>query len=317
MMRSLRDGGPPDSFPEPARSAGGWPLRRPGARSRIDYLYQVNRRQIELFASLQLTSHGDEIFDAVIDVPAGFVVQTVRSERLQDWWRDGDRLSVRFSGATPPMTALVLYLVRQETSAPAALEVKPLPLAGFHKVTGEGVIAAYKGVEAGLKLSGNAKEVAPERAALDYQVLAPIERKRGFTFSEQDFAAQVTLIPAPAKLLALWTLDAEAHEGWTSLSTKVRINLRQGSAGQVRFTLPAAIPEARVSGDDVRETRSRVEGANRIFEVQFQKDIYDEVEFTVDLELPTAARLRFQPSPFPMRNAPPATCSWIMLPKER
>ena len=297
------------AIPQGWRSAGqfagtgslGWRLAfaAPRREARIDYLYQVSRRQIELFASLQLTSHGDELFDTAIDVPAGFVVQTVRCDRLQDWWRDGDRLSVRFSGATPPMTALVLYLVRQETAAPAALEVKPLTLAGFHKVAGEGVIAAYKGVEAGLRLAGHAKEVAPERAAVDYQVLAPIERKRGFTFSEQDFTAQVTLTPAPAKLLALWAMDAEAHEGWTSLSTKVRIDLRQGSTGQVRFTLPAALPEARVSGADVRETRSRVEGGSRVFEVQFQKDIYDEVEFTVDLELPATGETTLPVIVFP------------------
>ena len=39
-----------------------------------------------------------------------------------------------------------------------------------------------------------------------------------------------------------------------------------------------------MTGDEVRETRSRVEGDRRVNEVQFQNDVYDAVEFTVDLE---------------------------------
>ena len=80
----------------------GWRLgAAPGEAHRLLVPGQLAARS--LFAFLQLTSHGDEIFDAA-RCPRGSVVQTVRSERLQDWWRDGDRLSVS-AGATP-MTAL-------------------------------------------------------------------------------------------------------------------------------------------------------------------------------------------------------------------
>ena len=41
-----------------------------------------------------------------------------------------------------------------------------------------------------------------------------------------------------------------------------------------------------MTGEEVRETRSRVEGDRRVYEVQFQNDVYDTVEFTADLELP-------------------------------
>ncbi len=269
----------------------GWHLAAAPAHreARVDYLYQVTRRQIELFASMQLFSMGDDLSTAAFDLPPGYTVQTVHSERLQDWWREGDRLRVRFRGDTPEKTVLVLYLVHLEPAAPAALEVKPLGLEGFAKVTGDAIVAAFKGVDVAMKLSGSAREIAPETASSDYQVLAPIERKRGLNFTAADFSAQVTLTPAPAKMQIVWATDAEAHEAWLSLSTKIRATLRQGSTDVVRFTLPADLPEARVTGDDVREVRTRVEGGNRLYEVQFQKEIYSEEEFTAELDLPGAS----------------------------
>ena len=51
------------------------------------------------------------------------------------------------------MTPLVVYLVRQYAAAPTELEVRPLTLDGFKKVSGEAVIAAHKGVEVKMKLS--------------------------------------------------------------------------------------------------------------------------------------------------------------------
>ena len=261
-------------------------LSEPRREARVDYAYQVNRRKIELIASLQLFAKGDDVLAMTVALPAQFDVQAVQSERLQDWWREGDTLHLRFSGTTPEMTPLVVYLVRQYAAAPTEIDVRPLTLDGFKKVNGEAVIAAHKGVEVKMKLSDEGKEVAPERAATDFQILPPLERKRGFTFADQKFAAQVVLAALPAKTNALWVLHALAHEGWVGVSVHAQLMLRQGSIDRATFTLPAVVPEARVSGGEVRETRSRVEGDRRVYEVQFQNDVYEAVEFTVDLELP-------------------------------
>jgi len=267
--------------------------------AKIQYLYQVNRRQIELFASLQLQAGDADLYNVEISLPQGFLVQAVRGERLQDWWRDDDHLHVRFHGETPSVTSLVLYLVRQEKTAPASLDVRPLTLDGFKKITGEAVIAGFKGVDVKMDLTGGAREVAAENAAADYQVVPPLERKRGFTFTEQNFDAKVSLTPAPAKLLTLWTMDAQAHEGWTALGGKVRISLRQGSVDHVRFALPATLPEVRVSGGDVRETRSAVQGADRVYDVQFQSDVYESVEFAFETEVPSAGEWNLPALTFP------------------
>ena len=266
--------------------------------ARVDYAYQVNRRKIELIASLQLFAKGDELRAMTLSVPAQFEVQAVQSERLQDWWREGDTLHLRFRGATPEMTPLVVYLVRQYAAAPTEIEVRPLTLDGFKKVSGEAVIAAHKGVEVKMKLA-DGTEIAPEKAATDFQILPPLERKRGFTFKEQKFAAQVALAALPAKTTALWVMNAQAHEGWVALSVHARLTLRQGSIDRAEFALSAGVPEPRVTGGEVRETRSRVEGDRRIYEVQFQNDVYESVEFTADMELPNPGEVTLPAVAFP------------------
>ncbi len=274
-------------------------LRETQREARVDYVYQVNRRKIELLASLQLFAHGDDLSAATLSLPAQFEVQAVESERLQDWWREGDTLHLRFRGTTPESTPLVVYLVRQYAAAPTELDVRPLVLDGFKKVEGEAVVAAHKGVEASMKLSADAKEMAPGLAATDFQILPPLERKRGFAFKSQTFAAQVALTALPARTSAVWVMHAQAHEGWVSVSAHARLTMRQGSIDRVTFSLPAGVNEARVSGDEVREVRSRVEGDRRIYEVQFQNDVYEAVEFTADLELPNPGKVALPGIAFP------------------
>jgi autotransporter-associated beta strand protein len=265
-------------------------LAESGHEARVDYVYQVNRRKIELIASLQLHAKDAPLFDVSLTLPANFDVQAVDSVRLQDWWRDGRKLRVRFKDATPEMTPLVVYLVREYAAAPQQLDVQPLALDGFSKVTGEAVIAAHKGVSASLALDGAgaadaAKEVDPAKAAPDFQILPPLERKRGFAFKNQKFSGQVALAALPVKQSTTWMMHAQAFEAWLSLSMKAQVTLRQGSIERTGFSLPAALPEAKVTGPEVRETRSRVEGARRIYDVQFQNDVYDTVDFTVDVDL--------------------------------
>src|SRR6185437_11826494 len=48
--------------------------------ARVDYVYQVNRRKIELLASLQLFAHGDDLSTVTLSLPPQFEVQAVESE---------------------------------------------------------------------------------------------------------------------------------------------------------------------------------------------------------------------------------------------
>ncbi len=258
----------------------------PQRDAKIDYLFQVGRRQIELIAAMELLAKGDDLLALTIGLPAGYEIETVQTARPHQWWREGDQLQLRFLDATPPVSHLVVHLVQRAATAPEALAIRPLRLAGFHQITGEGVLTAHKGVEAAFALQGAAKEAAVTDVARHYEVLAPLERKRGFRFTDQTFAGEVKLAPLPARVQATWALHAEAHEAWVALGYAARLTLRQGSIATARFTLPAALPEARVSGPEVREARSRVEGGLRLYDVDFQNDVFGDVEFQVDLEVP-------------------------------
>ncbi len=267
----------------------------------VHYVYQVNRRKIELVAAMQLQAKGGPLFDAAVSLPAGFEVMSVDSPRLQSWWLEGGKLRVRFLGATPVTTPLVLHLVRLYPTAPQQLDVQPLVLDGFAKVTGDAVIAAHKGVDALLKLKdgGEAKELDAANAATDFQILPPLERKRGFTFKGQAFAGQVALTSLPARWNASWVLHAQAHEAWASLSLKAQLTLRQGSVDSTTFSLPAKFPEARVGGSEVRESRAKVVGDRRVYEVHFHDDVYETVDFTVDVEAPMTGELLLPSPDFP------------------
>ena len=254
--------------------------------AQVNYVYQVDRRKIELIASLSLDAKGHELFSATVAMPAGFTVQAVQGERLADWWLDGDALRVRFSGATPGKTPLMVYLVRRFSSAPDKLELTPLVVREFAVVRGEAVIAAHKGVSATLELS-DAKEIAPETAAREFSILPPLERKRGISFTTQSFRGTVALGVQAARMSSTWVMDARVHESWVSLSTRVQTALRQGSIGSLSFSLPAGLPEAHVAGAEIRETGAKLVGDRRVYDVVFQNDLYDQAEFTINFEIPS------------------------------
>lgn len=283
---------PPDGWRVAGAFAGAGTLqyqldvKTPRREAKVEYLYQVGRRQLELFASMELLAQGDPIESLQLELPPGFDVETIQSTRPHTWWRTtAGNLIVAFENATPPSTKLVLHLVQKAPPA-AALEIRSLKFVDFHKVTSEVVVAARKGVDTALTLPALATDLKPEEAVPSFDVVAPLERKRAFRSATGDFAGQVQLTSRTPRAEAAWALRVEAHEAWLGLSYAVRLNLKQGSLDNARFTLPATLAEARVAGSEVREARSKVEGAVRTYDVSFQNEVTDAVEFTVDLEIP-------------------------------
>lgn len=251
--------------------------------AQVNYVYQVDRRKVELIASLNLRSKGQ--FTAALRIPTGFELQAVQGADVADSWQEGDTLHVRFKKAVQEDSPLVVYLVRRYPSAPDKLELTPLTLRDFDTIHGEAVIAAHKGVKVSLQLSPEAKEIDPETAAKDFSILPPMERKRAFSFKNQAFSGSVAMEALPVRMNSTWVMAARVNEGWISLSTRLQTVLRQGSIDALSFTLPASIPEARVSGPEIREVTSKVEGDRRRYNVVFHNSVYDAVEFTADVDL--------------------------------
>lgn len=251
--------------------------------AKVNYVYQVDRRKIELIASLNLRSKGQ--FAAALRIPAGFELQAVQGADVADSWQEGDTLHVRFAKAVQEDSPLVVYLVRRYPSAPDKLELTPLTLRDYDTVRGEAVIAAHKGVKVSLQLSQEAKEIAPESAAKDFSILPPMERKRAFSFKNQSFSGSVAMEALPVRMNSTWVMAARVNEGWVSLSARMQTMLRQGSIDSLSFTLPASIPEARVTSPEIREVTSKIEGDLRRYNVVFHNSVYDTVEFTADVDI--------------------------------
>jgi autotransporter-associated beta strand protein len=296
---------PPDGWRVAGAFAGAGTLqyqlsvKTPRREAKVEYLYQVGRRQLELFASMELLAAGDPLESLQIELPPGFDVETLQSTRPHTWWRTATgNLVIAFENATPPSTKMVLHLVQKAPPA-AALEIRSLKFVDFHKVESEVVIAARKGVDTALTLPALATDLKPEEAVPSFDVVAPLERERAFRSATGDFAGQVQLTSRTPRAEAVWALRVEAHEAWLGLSYAVRLNLKQGSLDSARFTLPAGLAEARVAGSEVREARSKVEGDVRTYDVSFQNEVTDAVEFTVDLEIPHAGEVALPSLLFP------------------
>ncbi|HEY5894664.1 MAG TPA: hypothetical protein VIT91_15695 [Chthoniobacterales bacterium] len=253
----------------------------------INAVYQVNRSKIDVVASIRLRTKETNVqplTDITLAIPSDFDVETVQGGTLRDWWRDSKGLHLRFHPRNKE-TALVVYLVKQFGTPPKDLELLPIRVEGFQNVTGEAVIAAHKGDEAALQITG-AIEVAPEKAAKGFTILPPLERKRAFTFSKPDFHGKVTLAPRPVRMSAAWVTHVQAHEGWLGWRTKARFVVRQGSTRNVTFSLPEKAPEARITGPEVREVTSKIDDERRVYTVALQNDLISTTDITIDLDQP-------------------------------
>ncbi|MBL9180636.1 MAG: hypothetical protein JNN17_00725, partial [Verrucomicrobiaceae bacterium] len=72
-------------------------------------------------------------------------------------------------------------------------------------------------------------------------------------------------------------------------SQQLSVEVEQGALRQVSLRLPAALPEAVVSGQLLREMRTRVENGERIYDCSFQTDVLDAAALTFDIDLPLGA----------------------------
>ena len=268
----------------------------------IDYLYQVGRGKIELAASVRLIPEpgGAPLLTADLRLPAGFTVQAVAGDAVRQWWRDGDLLSLRFrpEDAARAEIPLVVYLVRQFDRAPDRFALQPLVATGFAETDGQTVVAADRSLKIGLTLPTAARshdlaEIDPATAAGEFQVKSPLERQRAFHYRGAEFDVTATLESQPPRWQAQWVTRATVREGVVAWETRVNVAARQGAVDALEFSLPSGLPEARVSGPEVRETVAATSNVpdRRAYRVIFQNPVYadHEAAFTVSLELPLAA----------------------------
>lgn len=276
-----------------------------------DYLYQVGRSRLELHAVLGLkAAPGQDLLKAAAAVPPGFSVTRVDSDRLQDWWVEGTQLHIRFAGDTPPVTTLLVGLAQPWAQPPSEFSLVPIQFEGIQKVKGRAVIAALP--DANVRLQLDQQRIAAREVGLGeqleeypaigkYTVTEPFEAKRALTFDVPAYQAKVALEPVPPKYDVRWVLGADVQETWTRVEVRCDLEVKNGAPTSVLFELPEGLGEAKVTGDDIRETeRTRDEARHTVtFRVHFQRPILRQTGFVIQFEIPHSGDIALPTLHFP------------------
>ena len=226
-------------------------------------------------------------------------MQAVAGGAVRQWWRDGDALSLRFAANAPGgEVSFVVYLVQTPDATPDKLTLRPLTALGFAETEGESVVAADRSFRVGLALPTGARardlsEIDPGKAAGEFQVKPPLERQRAFRYRNA-FEVGATLEVLPALWQTQAVTQATVREGTVALEIRVNVQAQQGALDALEFSLPAGLPEAGVSGPEVREVVPlpvAAEQNRQTYRVLWQNPVYggSEAAFTVALELPLGA----------------------------
>ncbi len=259
----------------------------------VEYVFQAGRGKLETVGQFQLRSPDSPLLSATITLPGDGTIQSVGGNRVRDWWRSGNELFVRFSGPTPEVTALLVYIAQELDTDATEMTVSPFGLSGFSEedVSGSGLVVTHVTQDTVVNFDQSrqvVREVGADEVLLDFEVLAPLERKRGLRFERGNFSGTVRLSPISAKFDSTWVMLARAHESWLDLSIRADLEITRSAVDRVRFSTAESVPEFRVISDDVREVKSEIIDGRREYEVRFQTFVTDAIYFNLETEIPHA-----------------------------
>ena len=264
----------------------------PERSAEASFVYQVGAGKLETIARFSIHSPDAPLVSNSFSIPTEASVQLVEGNRIKDWWRTGDELFVRYSGGTPETTSVLIYLTRQlDAEANSELAIEAIRIADFDddKVTGQGLIVGHVTKDVSLALTSSglvAREVGIAEVAQDFEVIAPLERKRGFRFSRSDYSGSITLTDVDPKYNGLWVMLARIHESYAQISLQADIEVTQSGLNRIAFRTPESFPELRVISNEVRELTHELIDGVRHYEIVFQQYITDAVSFTLETEIP-------------------------------
>ena len=265
---------------------------RDSERSAIaEYLFQAGRGKLETVGQFQMRSPDGPLLSATITLPKDGTIQSVDGNRVRDWWRTGDELFVRFSGPTPQVTALLVYITQELDADATEIAVAPFGLVGFddNDISGSGLIVTHVKQNTVVDFDQGrqvVREVGADEVGKDFEILAPLERKRGLKFERGNFSGTVRLTPITPKFDSAWVMLAQAHESWLDVSIRADLEITQSAIDRVQFSTLESVPELRVISDDVREVKTTVADGRRNYEVRFQKFVTDAIYFNLETEIP-------------------------------
>ena len=265
------------------------------AEADVSYVFQLSEQKAELLAALTLKRKRGLWTRAVVGLPAGYEVQAVQGPALTAWQHEGAQLYLQLDPAIAGTKArIVVHLAQVAAQAVTTWTLEPLKLENYEKVGGKALIVAHAANDVklpDLTQRSDLKEL--DATVLDsvFAIAPPMEKKRALQHEGVTWKVDVALTRQASRFSADTVLLVRASDAGIRVSQQVVALVEQGAVRQISVRLPAALPEAVVSGPLLRETRSRIDGAERVYECSLQTEVLDRAELTFDLDLPLTAEL--------------------------
>ncbi len=263
--------------------------------SHTDYVFQLSEQKQEMMAAITLKREQDAWSQLRIGLPAGFEIQSVDGPALAGWKQEKDDLFLQFNAVARGSEArLLVYLAKTVPQSQTKWGIEPLRFTGFEKIDGSATIVAHAATEAklvDLKSGADLQEADPATVSDVFAITPPQEKKRALKFERGDWTADVSLARQAVRFSSDGIVLAQATDAGLLVSQQVVFYVEQGALNRVTVKLPAALPEATVKGEALREVQTRVNGAVREYDCSFQSEVLDRAALTFDMELPLAEEL--------------------------
>jgi len=259
--------------------------------ARIDYVYQLSEQKQELAAAIALKRERGAWRQLRISLPLGMEVQGVHGPQLSAWELSGTDLFLRFVDTTTTEAKVVVYVANAALKPTQTWTLSPVGLPDVEKVTGSAIIATHAAKEArldGFQRDHELREIDLATQNAIFIITPPLEKKRAIEFERAAWTLNVALRDQPVRFSADGVMLAQATDLGVLLSQQVALKVEQGALKRVLVRFPKSLPEATVTGDQLREVQSRIVGEMREYECTFQSQggLLGSTALTFDLQLP-------------------------------
>ena len=211
----------------------------------VHAVYQVNHTKIELVAAMTLDSR-EPLFSATLAMPADFVVQAVESERLRDWWRDGDTLNGENTQAGSTILSAGTLTTSGGVAKDAGVSISGKPATQSAETDGgrPTTIAGVGGTGGGAGFGGNAL-AKPRPSTTPTPMVMPKKeslKTEGRVSLAVDFPTEGRVhhfkkLKADARLtLSLASMHYAARFGWFALFLTLALLLRYTARQHSAYT---------------------------------------------------------------------------------
>ncbi|WP_050026504.1 tetratricopeptide repeat protein, partial [Verrucomicrobium sp. BvORR034] len=268
-----------------------------GVTGEVEAVYQLSAEKVEILAALTLHAGRLPLHEAYVPLVKGYEVQSLTGPGIKSWQRDDTGVFVQFdaSGLREVRIVLSLAQVRPPGTGAAAVTLPAVSVEGVLGLKAVAYLATHAATETRIGLVPGTKwrefDVTTSRSV--FSVTEPQMVKRALRWESLDAKEAtlsdlppVSLLPQPAKYGVNAVLLAQATDAGLLYSQQVGVQMDQGMLRELKLSLPASLPEARVRGVNMRDAQSKVVGDRREYTVGFQSDVLNSTAVTLDWELP-------------------------------